>query len=375
MSVSKKGHLYQRGKSLQNDLRSLIIDEIVNEGGDIVNGYFPGNFATIASKFRVKYDTVVKIWRQFVANNDHERPKPRSAGVTILQTHDLDFIELLKTGKPSLTSGELLNEVNEYCDIPGGVSTVTINRAVRNCMHEGKWSRKRMTRPAAEKFTDDNIAYCQAFIDYVSTVDPYRLKFFDETGLKLPNVANPNYGHSLVGERCVEISRNVQSPNITLNLLCGLQNIMYANTVRGATNTVGFLQFFHEASQNFQPDGRPILEYGDHIIMDNCATHRFLGGEILGEWLDDIGCVLVYLPTYSPELNPIELVFNKLNTVLHRVEYQDLLRDNLHVAVYEALKQITPSDMRGFSIIEISLFLDNFVTVQLCCTKPNIIYQ
>ena len=40
MSVSKKGHLYQRGKSLQNDLRSLIIDEIVNEGGDIVNGYF-----------------------------------------------------------------------------------------------------------------------------------------------------------------------------------------------------------------------------------------------------------------------------------------------------------------------------------------------
>jgi hypothetical protein len=43
-----------------------------------------------------------------------------------------------------------------------------------------------MTRPAAEKFTDNNIAYCQAFIDYISTVDPYRLKFFDETGLKLP---------------------------------------------------------------------------------------------------------------------------------------------------------------------------------------------
>ena len=154
MSVSKKGRLYQRSKSLQNYLRSLIIDEIVNKGGDIVNGYFPGNFATIASKFRVKYDTVVKIWCQFVANNDHECPKPQSAGVTILQTHDLDFIKLLKTSKPS---GELLNEVNEYCDIPGRVSTVTINRAVRNCMHKGKWSRKRMTRPAAEKFTDDNI--------------------------------------------------------------------------------------------------------------------------------------------------------------------------------------------------------------------------
>jgi hypothetical protein len=126
--------------------------------------------------------------------------------------------------------------------------------------------------------------------------------------------------------------------------MCGLENIMYANTVGGATDT----SFHSFSTENIQADGRPILEYGDHIIMDNCATHRFVGGEILGEWLDEIGCVLVYLPTYSPELNPIELVFNKLKTILHRVDYQDLLRDNLHVAAYEALKQITASDMRGF---------------------------
>ena len=89
--------------------------------------------------------------------------------------------------------------------------------------------------------------------------------------------------------------------------------------------------------------------------MDNCATHRFVGGKILGKWLDDIGCVLVYLPTYSPELNPIELVFKKLKTILHRVVNQDLLRDNLHVAVYEALKQFTASDMRGFYVDYIRL--------------------
>ena len=89
------------------------------------------------------------------------------------------------------------------------------------------------------------IAYCQAFVDYISTVDPYRLKFFDKTGLKVPNVANPHYGHSLVGERCIEISCNTQSPKITLNLLCGLENRLYANVIRGATDTMGFLQFFN----------------------------------------------------------------------------------------------------------------------------------
>ena len=71
--------------------------------------------------------------------------------------------------------------------------------------------------------------------------------------------------------------------------------------------------------------------------MDNAPIHRNRAGEALGEWLDDIGCTLVYLPTYSPEFNPAELVFNQLKTILKRFEFRELLRDNLHVAVYEAL--------------------------------------
>ena len=88
-----------------------------------------------------------------------------------------------------------------------------------------------MIRPAAEKFTKQNIEYCQAFLDYISIVDPRELKFFDESGLKLPDVANPNYGHSRIGTPGVEIFRNMQTPNITLNLLCEADGLMYANTV------------------------------------------------------------------------------------------------------------------------------------------------
>ena len=64
--------------------------------------------------------------------------------------------------------------------------------------------------------------------------------------------------------------------------------------------------------------------------------------------MDDIGCVLVYLPSYSPELNPAEFVFNKLKTCLKRIEYRELLRDNLHVGVHEGLEQITAADLNGF---------------------------
>lgn len=78
------------------------------------------------------------------------------------------------------------------------------------------------------------------------------------------------------------------------------------------------------------------------------AFHRFEGGQILAEWLDNFGVLLMYLPTYSPELNPVELAFNKLKTILRRYEYRDILRFNIHVGIYRALQEISASDTRGF---------------------------
>ena len=120
-----------------------------------------------------------------------------------------------------MTTGELLRNVNEFCDLPVGTSKPALNRAVLNYMQQGSRSWKRIVRPSAEKFTPENIQYCEDFLNYISTVDPHQLKYFDEAGIKLPDIANPNYGHLLVGTPCVEIMRNAQSPNITLNLLCG----------------------------------------------------------------------------------------------------------------------------------------------------------
>ena len=91
-----------------------------------------------------------------------------------------------------------------------------------------------------------------------------------------------------------------------------------------------------------------MLTNGDIIVMDNCATHHNAGGFALGHWLDTMGIDVVYLPTYSPELNPVELVFNKLKIVLKREEMQPVVRANLHAAIYNALEEITENDLIGF---------------------------
>ena len=50
-----------------------------------------------------------------------------------------------------------------------------------------------------DKFSPENINYCEDFLTYMSAVDPYKIKCFNEAGFKLADVAKANYGHSLVG--------------------------------------------------------------------------------------------------------------------------------------------------------------------------------
>ena len=80
---------------------------------------------------------------------------------------------------------------------------------------------------------------------------------------------------------------------------------------------------------------------GITLLWTTAPPQRFAGWR----W---IGCVFVYLLKYALELNPVEFVFNKSKAIPHRVDYRNLLRDNLHVAVYKAIKQFTASYMHGF---------------------------
>ena len=179
-------------------MRRNIIQDVVEKGGDLVTGYFPGSFSEIALKNRTTYNTVRKIWKQFFESGS-TRYESHAAGSKHLQQDDLDFIRFLKTSRASMATGEVYSYVNEFCNVASGTSNAAIQRALRNHLRDGRWTWKRLTQPVAEKFSLENVHYCQQFVNYIYTVDPYKLKFFDESGIKLPDVGKPNYGHSLKG--------------------------------------------------------------------------------------------------------------------------------------------------------------------------------
>ena len=177
----------------------------------------------------------------------------------------------------------------------------------------------------------------------MSSLPPEKLKFFDEAGFHC-GIGRPVYGNSLKGTPAIEvIYGNTKGANITLSLLCGLESVLHANTVEGASDSMKFLNFFEEARQVTTSNGDRATELGDYIIIDNCATHRFQ--TVLQRWLMQMGASIIYTPSLSPAA---ELVFNKLKTVLKREEFKPLLQESVHVAIYEALNLITTDDMFGF---------------------------
>ena len=89
-------------------------------------------------------------------------------------------------------------------------------------------------------FTRANVDYCQDFLNYISNVDPFTLKYSDESGVSLHD-CKKRYGNSPINSGCVELTRHLKSPNITLKFLVGLEGVLYANTIDGASNTLEFL--------------------------------------------------------------------------------------------------------------------------------------
>ena len=173
-------------------------------------------------------------------------------------------------------------------------------------MTSREYTRKKITTVANERFTDENMIYTQLFIDDLHRKDPFTLLFFDEASFKILTAFNCTHGHVPKGERCVEISRYHPDPNITLNILVGLDGVKYANITDGPSNTVGFFKFFEEAANaSHFVTGLPALSVGDTVILDNCPIHHNNGERVLESVLDDMGIELTFTPTYSPELIPI----------------------------------------------------------------------
>jgi transposase len=124
----------------------------------------------------------------------------------------------------------------------------------------------------------------------------------------------------------------------TTTLIAGLDHhgMRCSTTVDGAINREVFEAFVGQVLV-------PTLRAGDVVVMDNLSSHK---GHQVREMIHSAGATLLYLPPYSPDLNPIELAFAKLKQLLRSAEHRTM--PALWQDVQRMLDQITPSDANHF---------------------------
>ncbi len=165
-------------------------------------------------------------------------------------------------------------------------------------------------------------------------IDARRLVFVDEMGTNTS--LSSLYVWAPKGERAhCSVPRN-RGPNMTLLASMTTEGMGSCMAVVGSTTSAVFEAYVEWVLA-------PALRPGQVVVMDNLSAHK---GERVRELIERRGCELLYLPPYSPDLNPIEEAFSKLKGLLRNVGART--REALVNALAVALDAVSAADVRGF---------------------------
>jgi transposase len=173
-----------------------------------------------------------------------------------------------------------------------------------------------------------------AWRERVEGIDPTRFVFIDETGSHLGLVRA--YARAPRGERAVgRAPRNRGRTRTTISSVT-LEGMGPGLLVEGGISTAGFEAYVEHTLA-------PTLRPAQIVVMDNLRQHQSGRTRAL---IEARGAELWFLPSYSPDLNPIEEAFSKVKARLRAAAART--HEALVAAIWAALAAITPADARGY---------------------------
>ena len=165
-------------------------------------------------------------------------------------------------------------------------------------------------------------------------LDPARLVFLDETGATTKMARR--HGRAARGER-----PRASVPHghwKTTTFIGGLRlSVMTAPMVLdGPMTAAWFLAYVEQVLV-------PTLTPGDIVILDNLAAHKSAAAR---DAIEATGARMLFLPPYSPDLNPIENAFSKLKAQLRKAAARTL--EQLWNAIAQAIDAFTPNECANY---------------------------
>jgi transposase len=157
-----------------------------------------------------------------------------------------------------------------------------------------------------------------------------QLHFLDEIGTHLG--LTRLYGRAAPGVRVVEATPGYSGPHYSAVASLSLQGVAAPWVLEGSIDGPAFLAYVTQVLA-------PTLKKGDVVILDNLQAHK---SDAIRAAIEARGARLVFLPPYSPDLNPIEKCWAKVKAYLRKVKARTY--EALVEALAAALRSVSPQD-------------------------------
>ena len=165
-------------------------------------------------------------------------------------------------------------------------------------------------------------------------MDPDRFVFLDETGATTNMVRR--YGWGPRGERLIDAAPWGHWKTTTVVAGLRASGLVAPFVIDGAMNGPAFRAYVARVLV-------PELRVDDVVVMDNLPAHKVAG---IRDMIRAAGASVLYLPPYSPDLNPIEQVFAKLKALLRKTGART--KDTLWTTIGRAVDTFGPKECRNY---------------------------
>lgn len=144
------------------------------------------------------------------------------------------------------------------------------------------------------------------------------------------------HGRAAPGERVVDRVPHGHYKAISTIAALSTRGIVASASFDGGTTAARFVQFVRDELV-------PVLRKGQVLVLDNLAAHN---DRRVDDLVESAGCVVMRLPPYSPDFNPIENAISKVKTMLRKLAERTV--PGLLDGIVEALRTVTSADAKAF---------------------------
>ena len=269
--------------------------------------FFEQNFTVdqICAILGVKKSMVYKSLQYFreygISHNPHAHKTGRNQTLSHL---DIKFIAALVDQKHCIYLNEICQALSKYRGCQVSVSTVS------RTLWRLDFSWKSVSIRALERNDILRAAYMNCIADVVT--NPNMFMFINEAACNR-HTSGRRKGWAFMGRRCILHRFFVRGQRLSILPVLTTEGIITHDIIPGSITTEHFVQFLQELViplTNPYPGPRSV------IILDNCNIHH--SEKIWALVEDEAMCKLIFLPPYSPDLNPIEQAFSSIKAYLRR---------------------------------------------------------